>query len=73
MRPKLRNFFLKTKKCVIQKHILKLYDLKVPCHLFVDASSYGVECMLKQEDEKGVLHMVAYHSRNFKDYEKNMQ
>ena len=40
-------------------------------HDFVDASSHGVGCVLKQEDEKGVLHQVAYHSQNLKDYEKS--
>ena len=42
--------FQKSKSALIQKFIIKLYDSKLICHLFVDASSCGVRCMLKQED-----------------------
>ena len=47
---------------MIQIPILELYDSKSTCHLFVDASSHGVGCVLKQVGEKGILYPVAYHS-----------
>ena len=68
---KCENSFQNLKSALIQKSILKLYDSKSTCYLFADASSHGVRCVLKQEDEKSVLHPVAYHSRNLRDYEKN--
>ena len=37
----------------------------------MDPSRYGVGCVLKEEDKKGILHPVAYHSKNIKDYENN--
>ena len=61
------NSFQKLKSALIQKPILKLCDSKLPYHLFVDASSHGVRCVLKHEDEKRILHPVAYHARNLKD------
>ena len=54
--------FQKLKSALIQKPILKLYDPKSTCHLFVSASSHGVGCVLKQEDEESILHLVAHHS-----------
>ena len=69
---KCEDAFQKLKYALIQKPILKLYDSKSTCHLFVDASSHGVRCVLKQEDEKDDLHPVAYHFRNLRDYEKKL-
>lgn len=66
-----QNSFQKLKQALIEKPILKLFDPKTPCQLFVDASSHGVGCVVKQVDEDGILHPIAYHSRNLRDYEKN--
>lgn len=59
------------KKALICKPVLKIFNPRHACHLFLDASQVGVGSVLKQEDVSGVLHPVAFHSRSLKDYEKN--
>lgn len=51
---------------------MRLFDPKTYCHLFVDALSHGVRCVVKQDDENGILHSVAYHSGNLHGYEKKL-
>lgn len=59
------------KNSLICKPILKIFNPKYACHLFVDASQTGVGAVLKQTGVSGALHPVAFHSRSLKDYEKN--
>lgn len=59
------------KEKITSKPVLKLFDPKLPCHLFVDASTIGVGAVLKQESEDGTLHPIAYHSRTLRSYESN--
>ena len=43
------------KNAFIIKSTLKLYNTKIPCYLLLDASSHKLGCVLKQEDENGIL------------------
>ena len=65
--------FQNQKVLQFQKPILKLYDPKTQCYVFIGASSHthGVGCVFKQENKKGVLHPMVYPSQNLKGCEKN--
>ncbi|UYV80009.1 TIGD6 [Cordylochernes scorpioides] len=55
----------------ISKPVLYIYDPSKPCHLITDASGLGVAGVLKQPDEQGILHPIAYYSRKLHPYEQN--
>ena len=70
---KIKNNFIKDKSFIkkdsmsLSKYILHK-NLKSSMPIFVDASSHIVGGALKQYDENGVLHPVAYHLRNLCNY-----
>ncbi|UYV84721.1 hypothetical protein LAZ67_X003197 [Cordylochernes scorpioides] len=63
--------FQTLKNALISKPELYIYDPSKPCHLITDASGLGVAGVLKQPDKQGILHPIAYYSRNLHPYEQN--
>ncbi|UYV61752.1 K02A2.6-like [Cordylochernes scorpioides] len=63
--------FQTLKNALISKPVLYIYDRSNPCHLITDASGLGVAGVLKQPDEQGILHPIAYYSRKLHPYEQN--
>lgn len=59
------------KNALISRPILKLFNPNLPCHLYTDASKEAVGAVLKQMDDKGNLHPIAFHSRQLRPYEQN--
>ncbi|GFW59503.1 transposon Tf2-6 polyprotein [Trichonephila clavipes] len=60
------------KNKLVTKPVLQLYDLKLPFHVFCDASLNTIGTVLKQPDISSSLHPVSYHSRTLCDYEKKL-
>lgn len=52
--------------------ILAIYDVKKPVYIETDASFKGIGATLKQPQENGILHPVAYYSRKLSDREKRL-
>lgn len=63
--------FTQLKKCVTEEPILKIYDASKPCVLYCDASNKGIGAVLKQADDEGREHPIAYHSRKLLKHEIN--
>ena len=49
--------------------ILSIYDLNRPVFIYTDASGVGIGAILKQPQDDGILHPVAYFSRRLKPTE----
>lgn len=56
---------------LISRPILKLFIPNIPYHLYANASKEAVGALLKQMYEDGVLHPIAFHSRQLRLYEQN--
>lgn len=52
--------------------ILAIYDVKKPVYIETDASFKGIGATLKQPQENGILHPVAYYSRKLSEREKRL-
>ncbi|GFS63340.1 hypothetical protein TNCV_2308731 [Trichonephila clavipes] len=63
--------FESLKNKLITKPVLQLYDPKLPLHVFCDSSLKAIGAILKQPDSVGTIHLISYHSRTLRDYEKN--
>jgi len=63
--------FDKLKNALITKPVLHLFNPQLPCHVYVDASTEGIGCIIKQPGTDGTLHPIAYHSRTLRPYERN--
>lgn len=61
--------FTKIKEYLCSAPILSIYDQNRPCFIFTDASGIGLGAILKQPQEDGLLHPVAYFSRRLRPAE----
>jgi len=68
---KQQEAFEMLKKAMIMEPILQHFDPEQPITIETDASDYAIGAICSQPDEKGILHPVAYYSRNLKDPERN--
>ncbi|GFV10328.1 transposon Tf2-6 polyprotein [Trichonephila clavipes] len=59
-----RTAFELVKNKLLTKPVSKLYDPKLPLHVFCDASLNAI-AILKQPDNSGTLHPVSYLSRTY--------
>ena len=64
--------FEQTKEHLCSSPVLAIYDQDKEVFIFTDASDYGTGAVLKQPDESGVLHPVAYFSKRLSPNQKKM-
>ncbi|RWS01610.1 Retrotransposable element Tf2 protein type 1-like protein [Dinothrombium tinctorium] len=65
------NSFNLIKDYLISSPILRIYDPNAHCYIFTDASKIGIGAVLKQKDENGNMHPVAYFSKKLLSYQQN--
>lgn len=58
------------KNYLCSKPILAIYDIKKPIFIETDASFKGIGATLKQPQDDGIIHPVAYYSRKLSNSEK---
>lgn len=61
--------FQDIKNYLCSSPILAIYDQKKPVYIYTDASGGGLGAIMKQTQEDGILHPVAYFSRRLKPTE----
>lgn len=64
--------FKTIKQYLCSEPILAIYDINKPVFIETDASFKGIGATLKQPQEDGVLHPIAYYSRKLSEKEKRM-
>lgn len=63
------NAFQDIKNYLCSSPILAIYDQNRPVYIYTDASGIGLGAILKQPQDDGLLHPVAYFSRRLKQTE----
>lgn len=63
-----QHSFEKLKNCLTSQPVLNLYNPKLDCHIFTDASQEKIGLVLKQPNKNGMLLPIAYYSRKLHDY-----
>ena len=67
------NAFQSLKKAFTTAPILKHFDYSRPATVEADASDFAQGGVLSQQDNEGILHPVAFHSRKFNPAEQNYE
>lgn len=65
------NALQTAKNILCSEPVLKPFDSRKECRLYVDASAIGIGGVLKQVQENGEEHPVSYFSRTLNSYQKN--
>lgn len=68
--PECQESFEKMKELLCAEPVLKIFDPKLPVHIYTDASIKGVGAVLKQEDGNGTEKPVAYFSKKLTESQK---
>lgn len=63
--------FRELKERMTEEPVLRIYDPSIPCTVYCDASAEGIGAVLKQPDDKGKEHPIAYYSRKLLKHEMN--
>lgn len=65
-----RRAFNEIKQALSTEPVLMAPEFEKPFHLAVDASNEGIEAVLMQEDNEGMLHPVSYYSKKLNKHQQ---